>query len=100
MVFAAKLSEVPEFGKKLVEAGGVQVLLVKTKGTVYACESECPHQGAPLQGAFIKEAGRLSCPRHGYRFDLATGACADHPECILKVYPVEIRGDEIFVEVA
>lgn len=99
MVFAAKVSEVPEFGKKLVEAGGVQVLLVKTKGTVYACEAECPHQGAPLQGAFVKEAGRLSCPRHGYRFDLATGACADHQEYTLKVYPVEIRGDEVFVDI-
>ena len=98
MVFAAKLSEIPEFGKKLAQVDGQDVLLVKTKGVVYACEPECPHQGAPLQGAFIKEAGRLSCPRHGYRFDLTTGACPDHPEFILKVYPVEIRGDEVFVQ--
>ena len=98
MVFAAKVSEVPEFGKKLVEVEGKPVLLVKTKGVVYACESECPHQGAPMQGAFIKEAGKISCPRHGYRFDLANGSCADHSEWTLKVYPVEIRGDEVFVE--
>jgi len=98
MVFAAKASEVPEFGKKLVEVEGQPVLLVKTKGVVYACESECPHQGAPMQGAFIKEAGKISCPRHGYRFDLTTGACADHQEFTLKVYPAEIRGDEVFVQ--
>ena len=98
MVFAAKASEVPEFGKKLVEVEGQPVLLVKTKGVVYACEPECPHQGAPLQGALVKEAGKLSCQRHGYRFDLTTGACPDHPECTLKVYPVEIRGDEVFVQ--
>ena len=98
MVFAAKISEVPEFGKKLVDVDGQAVLLVKTKGMVYACEPECPHQGAPLQGALIKEAGKLSCQRHGYRFDLTTGACPDHPECALKVYPVEIREDEVFVQ--
>ncbi|MBJ6798916.1 Rieske (2Fe-2S) protein [Geomonas propionica] len=99
MVFAAKVSEVPEFGKKLVEIGGVQILLVKTKGIVYACEHECPHQGAPLQGALVKEAGKLSCQRHGYRFDLVTGICAEHKECVpLKIYPVEIRGDEVFVD--
>lgn len=99
MVFAAKVSDVPEFGKKLVEMGGKKILLVKTKGAVYACEDECPHQGAQMQGAFIKEAGKISCPRHGYRFDLVTGACAEHKECFpLKIYPVEIRGDEVFVD--
>jgi nitrite reductase/ring-hydroxylating ferredoxin subunit len=98
MVFAAKLSEVSDWGKKLVEVEGQSVLLVKTKGVVYACERECPHQGAPLEGALVKEAGRLSCPRHGYRFDLASGACLDHPEFTLRTYPVEIRGDEIYVD--
>lgn len=100
MEFAAKVSEVPDWGKKLVQVGGQQILLVKSKGVLYACEHECPHQGAPMQGALLKEAGFISCPRHGYRFDLKTGACKDHPECTLKVYPLEVRGDEIFVEVA
>lgn len=100
MFFAAKVSEVPDWGKKLVQVEGQPILLVKSKGVVYACESECPHQYAPLEGALLKEAGRLTCQRHGYRFDLATGACEGHPECVLKVYPVEIRGDEIFVDLA
>lgn len=100
MAFAAKLSEVPEWGKKLVQVEGQAVLLVKTKGVVYACERECPHQGAPLEGALVKEAGKLSCQRHGYRFDLTTGLCAEHPECKLKIYPVEIKGDEIHVDLA
>lgn len=100
MVFAAKLSDVPEWGKKVVDIGKEKILLVKTKGVVYACESECTHQGAPLEGAFIKEAGKISCPRHGYRFDLKSGVCEGHPECApLKIYPVEIRGDEVWVEV-
>jgi len=33
-------------------------------------------------------------------FDLVSGACQDHPEFRLRVYPVEIRGDEIYVELA
>jgi nitrite reductase/ring-hydroxylating ferredoxin subunit len=100
MFFAAKVSEVPDWGKKLVQVEGQPILLVKSKGVVYACESECPHQYAQLEGALLKEAGRLTCQRHGYRFDLATGACEGHPESVLKVYPVEIRGDEIFVDLA
>ena len=98
MKFAAKVSEVPDWGKKLVQIEGQSILLVKSKGKLYACEKECPHQGAPMEGALLKEAGTISCPRHGYRFDLASGACKEHPEFVLKVYPVEVRDDDIYVD--
>ena len=98
MFFAAKVSEVPDWGKKVVEVEGQDILLVKTKGAVFACETECPHQYAPLQGAVLKEIGRLSCPRHGYRFDLVTGECEGHPQFNLKVYPIEIRNGDIYVD--
>lgn len=98
MVFAAKVSELPDWGKKVVRVEGQAILLVKTKGVVYACERECPHQGAPMEGGFLKEAGRISCPRHGYRFDLVSGACEGHPEFTLRLYPAEVRGDDIYVE--
>ena len=98
MVFAAKVADIPEWGKKVVEVEGQSVLLVKTKGSVFACENECPHQGAPMAGAYLKEIGSISCPRHGYRFDLVTGACVDRPELTLRVYPIELRDGEIFLE--
>ena len=48
----------------------------------------------------LKEIGTLSCPRHGYRFDLVTGECQAHPEFNLKIYPIEIRGEDIYVDLA
>lgn len=96
--FAAKVSEVPPWSKKLVTVNGTQVLLVNSKGLVYACEPECPHQGAPLSGALLKDAGILTCQRHGYRFNLQTGACAEFPQYTLTVYPVSIEADDIFVD--
>jgi nitrite reductase/ring-hydroxylating ferredoxin subunit len=98
MVFAAKVSDLPDWGKKLVQVEGQAILLVKSKGVVYACETECPHQGAPMEGALLKEAGTISCLRHGYRFSLVSGACAEHPESTLRVYSVELRGDDIYVD--
>lgn len=98
MVFAAKVSEIPDWGKKVVTVNGQEILLVKAKGSVYACETECPHQGAPLSGALVKDAEHLSCQRHGYRFNLKTGACKEFPEYTLKVYPVEVVGDDVMVE--
>lgn len=97
MVFAAKVSEIPDWGKKVVTVNGQEILLVKAKGSVYACETECPHQGAPLSGALIKDAEHLSCQRHGYRFNLKTGACKEFPEYTLKIYPVEVVGDDVMV---
>jgi nitrite reductase/ring-hydroxylating ferredoxin subunit len=100
MVFAAKVSDVPEWGKKLVQVEGHSIVLVKMKGVIYACDRECPHQYAPMEGALLKEAGKISCPRHGYRFDLVSGACDAHPEYTLPIYPVEIRDGDIYVDIS
>jgi nitrite reductase/ring-hydroxylating ferredoxin subunit len=99
MVFAAKLAEVPNWGKKLVSVNGQEILLVNTKGQIYACETECPHQAAPLSGALLKEAGFLVCQRHGYRFNLSTGECKEFPNFTLKVYQVQVVGDDIMVDI-
>jgi nitrite reductase/ring-hydroxylating ferredoxin subunit len=98
MHFAAKITEIPDWGKKLVTIDGVEVLLVNVKGAVYAMEPECPHQGAPLSGALIKDADHITCQRHGYRFNLRTGACENFPEYALKIYPVRVEGDDVLVD--
>ena len=97
MVSVAKISEIPSFGKKVVSVSGREILLVNVKGNIFAVENECPHQGAPLNAAVVKE-GYISCPRHGYRFNLTDGRCADHPEFELKTFPVQLDGDDILVE--
>ena len=93
----AKISEVPNFGKKLVVVNGREVLLVNIKGSIHACENECPHQGSPMTGAIVKDSS-ISCPRHGYRFNLSDGECLGRPDLMLKIYPVQIEGDDIMVE--
>ena len=99
MICAAKTSEIPSFGKKAVLLNGKALLLVNIKGEFFACDNECPHQGSPMTGGIVRE-GAISCPRHGYRFNLRTGACADAPAFELKVYPTELRGDELFVDIS
>ena len=100
MQFAAKVSEIPNWGKKLVTVAGREVLLVNAKGTIHAMEPECPHQGAPLSGGIIKDADHITCQRHGYRFSLQTGACENFPDYSLKLYPVKIEGDDVLVELS
>ncbi len=98
MQFAAKVAEVPDWGKKLVTVNGQEILLVNIRGTIHAMEPECPHQGAPLSGALLKDADHITCQRHGYRFTLDTGACVNFPQYTLKVYPVVIEGDNVLLK--
>ena len=93
----ANVSDIANFGKKVVSVSGREVLLVNIKGTIHAVENECPHQGSPMTAAVVKE-GFLSCPRHGYRFSLSDGKCAEHPDAVLTVFRVELDGDSILVE--
>lgn len=93
----AKISEVPNFGKKVVSISGREILLINVKGTVYAVENECPHQGSPMSSAVVKD-GYIACPRHGYRFNLTDGQCAEHPDFVLTTFPVQLNGDDISVD--
>ena len=97
MQAVAKISEIPSFGKKVVSVSGREILLVNVKGSIFAVENECPHQGSPLNAAVVRE-GSISCPRHGYRFSLFDGRCAEHTELELKTFPVQLNGDDVLVD--
>ena len=98
MDIVAKISDVPNFGKKPVTVSGRDILLINVKGNIFAIENECPHQGSPMNAAVVKD-DHISCPRHGYRFSLADGRCAEHPECVLTTFPVHVNGEDIMVDV-
>ena len=49
------------------------VALFHLGGELYAVEDVCPHAGAALSTGEL-EGGVLTCPRHGSRFDVCTGA--------------------------
>lgn len=60
----------------------------------------CPHQLGPLQDSAIDAEGRITCPWHGYRFDLETGE-SQQPDCAaLAPAPdlIERNGTLILVE--
>lgn len=99
MPVVARQDELIKLGRMLVNVEGQQVLLVHTKTGIYAVENECPHQGAPLDKAIQKET-YLSCPRHGYRFQLADGSCKEFPEYQLKTWPVRVENGDLIIELA
>lgn len=67
------------------------------EGKVYAVDNQCPHMGFPLDCGSVQD-GVLTCHWHHARFDLSSGGTFDQWADELRVYPVEIRGVDIWVD--
>lgn len=79
---------------RLVEAGGVSVRIVEREGRLVAYRARCPHLMAPLGGIEPDAEGILTCPWHGYRFDIETGCSTDGRGLSLGRSPrIEIAAD-------
>jgi NAD(P)H-dependent nitrite reductase small subunit len=87
----------PDQGR-VVEAGGKTIALFNVEGTFYAIDNTCLHRGGPL-GEGELEGTVVTCPWHGWRFDVATGACEMNPCVSLKTYGVRVRDGIVEVEV-
>ncbi|MFW6033552.1 MAG: Rieske 2Fe-2S domain-containing protein [bacterium] len=80
---------------------GDRIMVMRDAGTVYALHDRCPHRGVPLSEGDQQFPGTVSCPYHGWTYDLATGRlCAvitDGPDspitgkASVPTYPVAER---------
>jgi nitrite reductase/ring-hydroxylating ferredoxin subunit len=52
--------------------GGQPVALFNLDGRFHALSGRCPHRGGPL-GQGLVQGPRVSCPWHGWTFDVTTG---------------------------
>lgn len=69
-VTVCEVDDVP--GDGCVAVAGGRVLLARVDGRVVAWRNRCLHRGAPLDGGLVRD-GVVTCPRHFWRYDLATG---------------------------
>jgi nitrite reductase/ring-hydroxylating ferredoxin subunit len=95
----AARADVPAGGMLEVEAGDAAVMLYDLAGVLHATSAICPHQAAFLsQGGISGDC--VDCPRHMGRFHIPTGKLVRGPDSPdLRVFPVELREDRVFVEV-
>ena len=93
----ANLDELAVGERKSIFVDDTPVLLVRLDDSDYACiEDVCTHDGNPLTDGPIQN-GEITCPRHGARFDLKTGAALCMPAIEpVATFAVEIRDDGIY----
>ncbi|MDQ3910589.1 MAG: Rieske (2Fe-2S) protein [Actinomycetota bacterium] len=98
-VRAARLEDVRAAGQLPVRAAGHSLALFFHDGRVHAVDNRCPHMGFPLHRGSVRD-GILTCHWHHARFDLQSGGTFDQFADEARVFPVEIRDDEVWVDLA
>ncbi len=93
---AANLSDIPAGSIKEVQVGGQAVALANVDGTFYAVSNTCLHRGGPVGGGLL-EGKVVSCPWHGWQFDVTNGKAVQNPAVGLGCYATEVRGSEVYV---
>jgi nitrite reductase/ring-hydroxylating ferredoxin subunit len=98
-VCAASLADFEASDRVVVHAGDRPVLLLQHAGQVYAVDNRCPHMGFPLAQGSASDC-ILTCHWHHARFDLGSGGTFDQWADDVRVYPVEMRDGEVWIDLA
>ena len=80
-----------------LECEGRTLLVYRANGACTVYDNHCPHRRTPIPLEAL-EGGRLKCPKHGWTFDIATGACTDKGDRPLRRYPSKIEGGLLYAE--
>lgn len=86
-----------EIGKRFL-VDDVEVAVFKAEGEVYALSNICPHQHTHLIYDGCVEDGKVTCPLHGWMFELKTGNMAEGRKG-LDSFEVKIIDGEVYVKV-
>lgn len=93
----ARLSEIPDPGRLVVELDDELVVLLHVSGEVFAIGDICTHDDGPLSEGDL-DNHTIACPRHGAQFNIRTGAALTMPATRpTKAYDVQLAGDDILI---
>ncbi len=95
-VKVATTQEVAPGRCKTVEVSGSRIALFNAAGRFYAMDDTCAHLGGPL-GEGTLDGAIVTCPWHGWQYDVSTGACQANPRIQLTCYEVRIDGDDVTI---
>jgi nitrite reductase (NADH) small subunit len=108
-------NEFEEGAVRLVEVGRRSIGIVRWRGAVHALRNLCPHQGGPACRGLLRpllkpdsaiggialdeERLVLSCPWHGWEFDVVTGHSLWDDTCKLGKYRVAVESGRVLIEI-
>ena len=96
-VNVGKIEDIVSGSGLVAEVNGKSVAVFHVDGSYHAIDNTCVHRGGPL-GEGDLEGEVVSCPWHGWEYNVKTGACINNPSACVKTYPVLVEGSNIKVK--
>ena len=96
-VRAAKIGDVPPGTIREFQVEGKAIALANVNGQFHAIDNTCIHRGGPLADGLLNGT-MVTCPWHGWEYDVRTGRVGQNPAAGVACYPVELRGEDVFVD--
>ena len=93
----ADADEVRDGSSKIVVVEGRSVALFRVKNQYFAILNACLHRGGPLGEGEVKDY-EVTCPWHGWRFNLLDGSFSTIPTLKVKTFHVNANDEGVFIE--
>ncbi len=105
-----RIEDLPPGSSACIEAFGTTIAVFNVGGTLHALDNHCLHHGGPLcrgriSGTLLpsepyeyrygREGRILTCPWHGWQYDLETGEALHDPLVRVPRYEARVEGGEI-----
>jgi nitrite reductase/ring-hydroxylating ferredoxin subunit len=88
--------ELPEGQVIEVVAGDRTLAVANVDGQIYAVDGTCPHAGGPLGDGQL-EGCMLTCPWHGWSYDLRSGESSVDSSVAVQTFPVRVVDGVIYL---
>jgi len=77
-----------------IACDGRELFVCRPEGEWRVYDSRCPHQVTNIPLAAL-DGMRLTCPKHGWKFDIASGRCIEKGSRPLKRFEARIEGGRL-----
>ena len=98
MVRVADVAEIPVGTGKEVTLRDRVIAVFNVDGSFHALDGICRHSGGPL-GQGPLSGNIITCPWHGWQFDVCTGRHCLTERIQQDVFRVEVRDGGVFLEI-
>lgn len=92
-----RTEDFPSGQGKVVDVNGKSIAVFNIDGFFFALDNTCLHRGGPIGDGEV-EGTSVTCPWHGWRYDIKTGQTSFNPDFKLNTYEVTVEGEEISIQ--
>lgn len=94
----AEPDEIGDGASKIVTVAGRGIAVFRIKDQYFAIQNNCLHRGGPLGEGEVRNY-EVTCPWHGWKYNLIDGSFSLIPTLKVKSYAVKVGPEGVFVEV-